>query len=399
MKTRYTLLWIDDRKKEGFIDLADYQGFDIKHFTNSDAGMDYLRSNLNRVNGIILDAKVYKDAKDEAEKNDHLGGLQASLTSIAALKPPHDKIPWVIYSGQAGFLSNEATKELFPPEKTFDKSGDDDEVFHHLRKEIDNLPEATIREDYQVVFEACSPSLLGEALWEEFHPLLSHLKYDTPLIQNQQFNFIRQIVDQVFIVLKKQGVIHPELVPSSPKLTPISLFLSGKYISGSGLPSTQLDNPIFSRLMSEQLKLLLNIVQSGSHKRDQDEPETDIQFDLYQQEVADTHLIKTLTLIIVDLVKWMKSYLDQNPDVEENKSRWDQPISTSSLCEGEIASDDIWGNLYVKPDERQGFSESIRIHSSEVQRLSLVLGERVSLASEIMDGKSFRKGLPPITKL
>jgi hypothetical protein len=401
------ILWIDDEfdtTLEGFIDEAYESGLDIKGFEDSDKGLEYLRNNISKVDGIILDALFLKDANSEEALSRK--ALHKSLQLIAQIEIENKTaFPKLIYTGQDKLLGDTSFKEEYDDIEVYDKNDDSSELFTDLKSMINKRPQSILKTYYSAFYEAATSTHFEQSsTWSNLHPLIEGIHFNTPPTGRSQYNALRHSLDQISKVLSDASIIPPVLVGETAALQLISLFISGKnaILSRNGGTISVTTN-VFPKLIQSQFEFVYRVKVIGSHAQlNQSDPTQSFSISDYDSSIPDHQLLRTLSFMLMDLVVWTNEYVKQNPDPQVNSQNWQlaqHPAPTGAVqCDGEIISSDKYQNLYVRPDAGQGVTDNIRLHHPS-QTNGLSIGDRVNTTSNPPQGHASFRIATSATKL
>lgn len=152
----YNVLWIDDQwddKEKGnypFILNAKTKGIDIEAYKTSKEGMKAFEASLYKWDGIILDAKCFRESEYEVPDTK---GMYNSIYRIKELTLKRF-VPMYIYTGQADLLSDKHFINSLEGKKPYIKGTDNDKLLADIIEAAKELEETQIRRDYWDIFEA-----------------------------------------------------------------------------------------------------------------------------------------------------------------------------------------------------------------------------------------------------
>lgn len=309
----YTVLWIDDNPSDEFVKEAYEYNIHITTKENHTDGFNALKSDPGKWDAIIFDAncKISND-KDETPS---LHSLKESIHAI-------DKydIPWFVYTG--GTYDGVDSLKYVIYEREWDdrlyysKPDEREELFENIKKSADRFPITQIRQMYADVFEVFKEESNGAEYAEYITDILLSLHYPKKhLIKDIYFNQLRKVVEFIFRLANKLGLLHDNCLPNGKvNLTDSWKFLSGKDASICEVRCTK-EKEHFPKTISDQLKNILDITNTESHsKKDTDE----------QKNVHNNYMLYSLTLSICNIIVWYKNYANNHRDIEENKQSWEE---------------------------------------------------------------------------
>ena len=402
MSINYNILWIDDQYKTdgaGFIDEASLSGFTLKAFTNSDEGMAYLEKNANEVDGIILDARVYKSADDEDPGRK---GLSPSIRAIPKICERHRRgkvPPTVIYTGADEFQDDaEFAEEMNQMDiEVFKKNEPNELLFDYLKKQIAGAPAAVVRNRYQDIYQACNTGKIDMECWKLLRSVLLAIESNSPLPENH-YNAIRIAVEYGLRFLHAYGILPPSLIPNDKVILQLSsIFLAGgvaRFNQSGDSVTTHDGNPLLPKLIAEGLRFVLDTTQPASHSDTATNPKLP-SIVAVENEVPEHHTLQTITYITVDFIQWCINFVSKNPDRAKNSNLWKELLPETATCDtetcdGEVNNFDDWENAYVKRGEGL---DNVRIKAQLIDRTgnNLSIGQRVRVTHKSAPGRKYRE--------
>jgi hypothetical protein len=400
MTTPFNIIWIDDQydEQESFWDQAERHGFEITAFKTSVEGINYLRENLHDIDALILDAKVYTNSTSDVASE---RGLTASLREISKLSGQYEgkEIPHVIFTGQPDLCKDDDFREKMDGIPVFSKSAPDNKpMFECLKSLIAQTTSSTLRNRYPAAYSACQKISEDGQCWRLLYPILYSFSSGKPLLTDS-YNDLRKVLEYTFRYLHKYAVIHERLIENGLiNLQGTSLFLAGMDARFSReSTSIKTKAPLTPKILSSQLKLILEICQAGSHTEEYlDQPSSKANIMEVEKWNSHHHLFQTATLMTLDFIVWAKAYVDANPDPETNMKNWEPicqngnnivpktggAIAESIEVECVILSTTGGGHAFVKTDHlTETGRKNIFIHKTLIGNEKLVKGSRVRVAT------------------
>jgi cold shock CspA family protein len=402
MKTKkYNILWIDDQheKMMSFKVDAASEGIILNSFKSSEEGLDFLEKNIKRFDGIILDAKFFK-SKSQEEGTEDYKGLWEALKKIEVLKEKKH-LPYFILSGQSEIEKNDIIQQDLS--KLYKKSNpqDIDRLFKDIKEAADQLPDLQLKHKYQRVLEVYDKKYLDDKSYFLVFDLLKCLdESDFINTMDDEFNKIRKVLEAAFYACNKRGILHDECIKNGEvNQTWSSRFLSGMEVKLDDGTIIKSSKTHFPQIISRHVKYLIEITGSGSHYENPDQnPEKVSKVNLRQlrSKVNSPYLFKSLVFQLLDVIIWLKAYLDENPDLQKNRSYWNEIPKKKPA---ETAQDDRWvsgcvinmnekGYAFFEPDNG---SENSFIPDQIVKEKSLTNGMKVKAETEIYHYKGLEK--------
>jgi hypothetical protein len=162
---------------------------------------------------------------------------------------------------------------------------------------------------------------IGESAEERF----SNLVKNTSSSSDDKLNEIRIILESWVKSMKKRCLIPDCFVDSDgAKVASTLSFLSGNFTYNYLIH----EDSIFPKPVTTMLEYLLRIGHEGSH-------DNDPLYELMKNEGFKS-LQRANTLLLIDLVNWYKTYLDNGPKTSD----WSR-IESEELLEGEVIEDKV----------------------------------------------------------
>jgi hypothetical protein len=308
MEMEINVLWIDDEYKTqiDFIGQAEQEGINIFPFESHDEGINELTYKMDFYHAVILDAKV-KKKKDDTVTG--LEGLRASRDRLIEINK-EVFLPFFIFTGQPDYCSSDMFRESFG--KYYIKAKDNELLFLDIIKAVDQKIEYQLQKKYQRIFELCDDKYLGK---EASSILLESIKLTE---NNSEFkytkddlNALRKIVELLFRKLNNIGLIPDEIYKSNNWMNPSSLFLSGFH------KTYKIKDDIIHPTVTFLLKNIVQVTQDASHVVTE---RLNHKIDQFIEENQTSYLYQSILFQLFDVLIWFKKFIDNNPDIEINKT-------------------------------------------------------------------------------
>ena len=353
---RYKLIWIDDQftDQSGFITEAEQEEIELVPFKTSREGMIELENNWNLYDGVILDAKVYKNSEDETAK---LDGLSNSIQIIHSLTSKR-VIPYFIFTAHPDLLASETFNAMLNGKSSFLKNEDNEKLFREIKKAADNEPYTIIRHKYRKVFDVCTTKYSLESTNKHLFDILFSIENQWEKFDDEKyFNGLRKVIEYVFRAANRIGILHDGCIPDGfVNLTWSSLFLGGREVELK--PSTMRissSKGYFPNILANNIKNILDVTSSASHTESQENQLLKASMLEYKNAISSNFLLYSMAFQIMDLLLWFKKCADENPNPLINKSYWVElgpPIANNQWTEGTIISiaNNGFGNFQRKSD-------------------------------------------------
>lgn len=330
---RYKVLWFDDEWEELEEISENALDLDIELIGVSNAieGLRILQNDLIRYQGVILDGKFYLDStKTGDEINDDAFGEVARF--LHDIHTGGGVLPWFILSGQPTFVHevNTSVKLLgissYGNGKVFNKNKDEDkELFKLLVEAIDSTPLLRAIVKHRFVFQACEEKYLGDQK-DRLFEIIKNLELQESKNSEDLFTPLRKILERMIDRLSELGVVPNEL-----SLNDLKSFSTSKH---SGYV---FHGDIFPPLIAHLFRSVIDVIQDACHLKD------DLRYkvDEFVKSSGTTYLYQSTALIILDLIVWFRSYVDDLPNPDESKKLW-----SKIRINIEDESDWILGEIY-----------------------------------------------------
>lgn len=363
-------------------------------------GMEILKNDATfEYQAVILDATGYKKSDIEEEKETN-SGLYFSIKFLNELKLDRI-IPWFIYTGAPRNVDDENfTEQIYeyqndvkfgrPELCYYTKTLHEKELIQDVIKEIENLEQTKIEFQHKQVFKIAKKI---NVLSEDINHLVTIFKSiqsnANDLEPSLYFTQLRKYIEYVFRDAAKFNILHENCIDKNGKinLTEASLFLAGENTKHLKIGCSKSH---FSKIMSENIKILLFITGAASHTSDVD-PTKNMDYQDYREQIKTPYLLYQLTFIVSDLFVWYDTYLKNNNDPELNKKYWVSLEENSNVSN--IAD---WLEGYVDKIAENGWgtfqpsngSNTISIHPIAISKNQIYPGEKLKVRTELsLDGK------------
>lgn len=319
---KYSVIWMDDKcndisskyiRKE-----AKRNDIKLVGFENAVDGLAALRKNQEDYDAILLDGLFYA-TKEQTGDNIDEGALDTVLNQLSSIEK---KLTPFILSGKTSFTAEKNSVLKFKSyiKRVYDKSerGDRDQLWIDIKEEADKLEETQLKHKYADIFELCDEKYLGESNKTRFFTFLKHLEDDNTLENTEAlFNPIRKTIESIFLKLNSVSIIPNEVYETS-------INGCGRFLSSRDYKYT-FSEYFIPPLISELIDRLLKIVQDASH----DERESlKLNVDKHIQTYKSNFLYKSAVYQLLEILIWLKIFIDKNPNPEENEKLWNIKISS-----------------------------------------------------------------------
>jgi hypothetical protein len=360
---KFKFIWIDDeyKKQDSIIELAELEDINIIPFTTARAGIDELKKNLWKYDGVILDAKGFKDSEDEMAS---LKGMSKAINEINKLSVKKH-IPVAVYTGQPDLMSSSDFSDLLDELKCFKKGIETELMFNYLKEQAERQAETQIKNAHRRLFEFTEKEL-GDAAAESLFQIFSNnLLPDFFTDSENYFNPLRKIVEDLFRSMNKYKILPDAFVG-----TQVALNESAKFLSGSIQKDFLINEGIITDLTGSTLNYILHISQPGSHRSN---------LEAYVRKQNSPYLLLSITYQLADVIIWYEYFLKNKlADLLKLPMYKEQGLEIGE----------------VKLDPNGNFHCNNKLLSyNKIQELSLKPGDSIALLKTITNTKSFTKDI------
>lgn len=362
MKKSYKILWIDDEfdtdSQEQFSVRAERNGIYLDGFKSARKGIRELEDNLEKYDGILLDAIFFDEYEDSDLENVSIIGFGKVWDRIKELYHKRALPVW-IRSGRPDYTNEKSFKERYKDVPFFDKKDPthSDRLFSQIKEDADQIDHTQIRHKFYQVFQSCNSKYLDDGVQSILMDILLHVEGKTPANSTDSyFNSVRQIIEAVFQSANRYGLLHNKCITKGKvNITEACYFLSGQetiiHSTGERVKSTQRH---FPELIYDAVRNILKISNAGSHFENEREI-AKMHIKELKQYVNEPYLLHSITFQLLDVLLWFKEYIDQHPDPEKNRELW-QDLT----IEGYVQRDDK-GKYFVNDCELQAKNNSLNV--------------------------------------
>lgn len=335
----YKVLWVEDIFDKNFDRLAYQNGLDLVHFTTSKEGMNSLKqdfkNNTQIYDAVILDGLAYNKSEDEEHSID---GLINSLNTIQELKQTK-WLPVYIFTGELNKMEYKGdmkwVEKYDVPIKI--KGVDNKRFIDELKKDIENQEITQLKHKYPNAFLVCNDNYLGQKEFERILQLVKDVE-NPENITNQQDALIpiRKILEATFKKLNSLGLIPDEIQNGKGAINGASIFLAG--YNKDYTYKEELINPV----VAESIRYLISVTQDAAHNEG-----TKLGADTYLSKSSNTFLYQSLCYSMLEVLEYLKPFIDDNSDKTINQAKWELPQSNEldQAYEGTIQKDEL-GNYH-----------------------------------------------------
>lgn len=335
---RYQVLWIDDdcnSTGRDFIGQAEQDDVDITAFESHEEGINYLEKNIERIDAVILDAKVKYKKEDNVT---NLAGLTASRDWLIELKNRRD-IPYFIFTGQPDYVTNKIFEQGFG--KFYVKGTDDEKIIQDIINAVINKEEYNLKKKYKNVLDSCSEKLLGTELFSKLIAILKNIENNNKLSNSEDLlTPLRKIIERVFEKLGEIGIIPEKILSGEGWINRSSLFLSRKHSEFEHIKE------FIPPIVAENFHRLLNITHDASHLGGN----LKLKSDQYIQQANSDYLYRSCAYLLLDILLWFNSFVEEHSDIEENKNLWKAKETIQGLIQKDEAGNYFCGKYLLNKE-------------------------------------------------
>jgi hypothetical protein len=333
-KLVYNIVWADDDidalLNDCTMEHLQDNGFKIVDYAHNGRELEQCLKKSKEIDAVIVDAN-FNETSDLVESESVTSGLDYARHLYVQLDR---SIPFFLYTARADGLLEEVYKyhkdilKDFPRHKRwFHKTDEFDDMLDSIKNEIDKMKSSNfiVRNRYRDELNASIPI---EGAYEYIFEFLVR-DYENNLGgMSEPFIRIRRIIEKLFGCCENLQLIPPI---SNDVNGTARYFLSGKYDARIDNTSQEMDKisykcneEIMPKVLAKALNYLLNITQDASHSKVQ----LSLKVDEYYKKTNDVLFLKSLTFILMDIVKWFSLTALSRKDPEVNGTfLWEPVIS------------------------------------------------------------------------
>lgn len=320
MNKEYNVIWIDDEydKMNAFQDECKIiHHINLVPFRTQKSGMEALDNNLDKFDGVLLDAKMLDKDEDETPRVVGLKNAIAHINQLAIRK----SIPYFISTGQPDLMESDIFEDSFG--KYYIKERDDERLIADMKEIMGNSPRQQILSMYSDVVQKMDDmdfrgTNIIVRIFEAFHFPDIHTDFD-PLLHYTQ---LRLLLEYIFRACNKYGIVPSECIPNDlVNLNQCYIYLSGKPANIVGVRYGNEGDRVIPSHIERIVSSVLHFGNVNSHTTSLSEEEMDsIKLLLTQTSVSSKYLIFGLTLQVCEVILWFGRYINANQDKDKNRS-------------------------------------------------------------------------------
>ena len=311
MSEKYNVLWIDDQHEKMKAVHKTATDFNIKlwPYKSMNGGCKELKANISKYDAVLLDAKFFENESDMPGTED-TRWVHKTKDIIRDLDKTLDYFVW---TGQAKTFASPEFNNAFP--HVFDKGLDKDEdaLFKKLVEVCENRTETKLKHKYPNSIAVCDDNYIGKKEFSRVFQIIKDIEHPENIINQQDaLSPIRKILEAIFKKLNNIGLIPDEIQNGQGAINGASIFLAG--INNEYSYEEELIHPV----ISESIRHLIGLTQDASHNEG-----NKLGADTYLSNTSNTFLYQSLCYSMIEVLEYLKPFIDNNGDVDKNKSKWE----------------------------------------------------------------------------
>lgn len=311
MSEKYNVLWIDDQHEKMKAVHKTATDFNIKlwPYKSMNGGCKELKANISKYDAVLLDAKFFENESDMPGTED-TRWVHKTKDFIRDLDKTLDYFVW---TGQAKTFASPEFNNAFP--HVFDKGLDKDEdaLFKKLVEVCENRTETKLKHKYPNSIAVCDDNYIGKKEFSRVFQIIKDIEHPENIINQQDaLSPIRKILEAIFKKLNNIGLIPDEIQNGQGAINGASIFLAG--INNEYSYEEELIHPV----ISESIRHLIGLTQDASHNEG-----NKLGADTYLSNTSNTFLYQSLCYSMIEVLEYLKPFIDNNGDVDKNKSKWE----------------------------------------------------------------------------
>ncbi|WP_031446047.1 hypothetical protein [Arenibacter algicola] len=330
MKSKFNVLWIDDQHEDltGLHKTAVDFNIQLFPFKSMNGGCAALEENPANYDAVLLDAKFFENENDAAGTEDTKWVHKAK----DRIRDVDKSLEYFVLTGQAAAHASLEFKNAF--QHVFEKGKDEDEdnLFKMLVKSCENRTLTQLKHKYPNPFIICTDEYIGIKHFGRLFSLIQHIEQPKSLTRAEDMlNPMRKIIEALFAKLNQIGIIPDEVSQGAGSINGSSYFLTGKNSSYT------YNEVLIHPMVAENIYRLTTLTQDASHNVG-----SKLEADEYLANSKTNHLYISSIYLLLDILDWMKYYIDANPNKETNLEKWSkkEQKADASIYEGEIGQDE-----------------------------------------------------------
>ncbi|WP_100613622.1 hypothetical protein [Confluentibacter citreus] len=339
MSKEYNVLWIDDQHESLPALHKTAIDFNIKlcPYKSMNGGCGELKSNMEKYDAVLLDAKFFENETDEPGTEDTKWVHQTK----DRIRDLDKTLSYFVLTGQAKTYASPEFHNAFP--NVFNKGVDEDEdtLFNMLVKACQNRTLTKLKHKYPNQFEMCTDAYLGKKHFDRLHNLILEIENPSTIkIAQDSLTGIRKIIEAIFAKLNEIGCIPDDIIQDKGWINGSSIFLSDKH------RDYILKEKILHPVIVFNIHKILTITQDGSHNEG-----SNLGIDAYMASNSNTFLYQSTVLLLLDTLHWLKPFIDNNSVKAKNVIKWEHKQPETNISDAWISgkiiriADNGWGTF------------------------------------------------------
>lgn len=324
----YNIVWADD-EIDDFLD-DDYKsdlleiGFKIIGTAHNGEELEsQLKKHQKIVDAIIVDAN-FSETSNTVESERDVSGLECARYLYRYIV--NYSIPFFLYSGRTEELLNDVQSKERPNllrdfvrhENWFSKTmGERDEMLEAIKKAVNkrNSTGFIIRNRYQYELNA---AILIDGAYDLLFDFFTRESENTLNEMVEPFVRERRIIEKLFGSCENWKLIPPI---SDDTNGTADYFLYNSYSpkqkDGSRIKLYKMSREtIMPKPLAQSLVYIVDITQDGAHSKGK----LKLKVDRYYEQTKDTLLLRSVTYILIDVIKWFALTLHSHQDKDANEA-------------------------------------------------------------------------------
>ena len=298
----YNIIWADDecftlKEDENIRQLFDDKGIEVLDYVPTSEKLRIaLDAYKDKVDAVVIDGNFSRDEVPFVEAND-ISGLVHSLSLIEIFNIRRD-IPFFLYTGKKQMLQELCTNgelRYFNNNKRIFQKGQVRELTTAIIAAVEHIQsvEFRVRKRYSKILDFAK--LIDDNCYDELYEYLLNDARDIEFDRTEaMFNNLRNILERI-VDFCKMSDITPQDVQTLNQF---------KYYWGrrglNGCPYIPKTNDLMSPTMVKSLESLIDIVQDGSHHKDN----LNLFVREYVTETQTPFLFRTCLYLTLDVIRW-----------------------------------------------------------------------------------------------
>lgn len=346
MKKIYNVIWIDDEydKMSAFQEeCEEIHGIKLHPFRTQKSGMDALDNNLEKWDGVLLDAKMLDKDENETPRLVGLSNAIAHINQLAIRKA----IPYFISTGQPDLMGSDIFEDSYGT--YYIKERDDEKLFDDMKRIMGNSSRQQVMTMYSDVVESMNymdprgTDIIINIL-EALHYPADNSVFD-PLLH---YTRLRLLMEYIFRACNKYEIIPSVCFDNdNVNLNQCYNYLRGKPAMVAHVRYGEEGDRIVPEHIERILFSNLCLGNANSHSSTlTDEELVQIKNLLFKTPESSKYLLFGITLQMCEAIVWFGNYIQKNTDMEHNKSMC-KPWNIAETVAATNTGNSIIGELMI----------------------------------------------------